>query len=198
MNSLSFYWLIVPNLLLAWIPLLASLYVCRSLRDGRRPGIAAASLAVVWLAFYPNASYIVTDLKHLSYISTERTLYYDLSVNMLAAVLGWLLGALSLYGIHAEVKRRAGAVAGGLFAGAVTVLGAIGVYLGRVLRWNSWDLLRKPGRIVTDVLHIAADPQALLFIAAFSAMTGTLYFVLYRLADKSGLYFAKQVHYNDR
>lgn len=180
-DRLTYYWLIVPNLLLAWIPLAASILACRTLRDGRRPGAVTAVWGAVWLAFYPNASYIVTDLKHLGRLSMGETLYYDLSVNMLAAMLGWFLGALSLYGLHAEIRRRTGALAGTVFACAIIVLGAVGVYLGRVLRWNSWDLVIRPDKIVSDALHMAQNPEALLFVAAFAICTGAAYAVLYRL-----------------
>ncbi|GAA3400450.1 DUF1361 domain-containing protein [Paenibacillus hodogayensis] len=185
-GRLTYYWLFMPNLLLAWIPLIASRLVGRSLNGKARPGAAAWAWGIVWLAFYPNASYIVTDLKHLAYLSTERSLYYDLSVNMLAALLGWLLGALSLLAIHAEVRERLGAAAGIAFAGIVIVLGSVGVYLGRVLRWNSWDLVVKPWRIVVDAADIVRDPQALLFVLAFSLFGGAAYAVLYRLLAPSG------------
>ncbi|TMV47829.1 DUF1361 domain-containing protein [Paenibacillus mesophilus] len=186
MDKWTYYWLVVPNLLLAWIPLLASRFACRTLTDGRRPGIATAAWGIVWLAFYPNASYITTDLIHLSYASTKETLYYDLSMNMLAAMLGWLLGAISLYGLHVEIVLRSGARIGAVFAGIIIVLGAVGVYLGRVLRWNSWDLVIRPWQIVSDALEAVRSPEALLFIAAFAMFTGAIYAVFYKFADPSG------------
>lgn len=179
----TFRWLIVPNLLLAWIPLAASRLACRTLAGGRKPGLLAAAWGLVWLAFYPNSSYIVTDLIHLSWASDKTTLYFDLSVNMLAAMLGWFLGAISLYGLHLEALRRCGAVAGHLFAAVVLLLGAVGVYLGRVLRWNSWDLVTRPWRIAADSLEIVQRPDALLFILAFGLFTGAVYAVFYHVAS---------------
>ncbi|WP_176706266.1 DUF1361 domain-containing protein [Paenibacillus hemerocallicola] len=185
MDKWTYYWLVVPNLLLAWIPLMASSFACRTIEDGRKPGIATAAWGIVWLAFYPNASYIATDLIHLSYASTKETLYYDLSVNMLAAMLGWLLGAISLYGLHAEMVRRSGARVGTAFAAIVILLGSVGVYLGRVLRWNSWDLVIRPWQIVTDTLEAIREPDALLFIGAFALFTGAVYAVFYKLVHRS-------------
>lgn len=186
MQQLTYVWLIVPNLLLAWIPLLASRFACHTLADGRKPRAATYIWAVIWLAFYPNASYIATDLIHLSYASTKQTLYYDVSVNMLAAFLGLLLGALSLYGLHVEVVRRYGQRAGMAFAAIVIALGAVGVYLGRVLRWNSWDLAVRPWRVIADMLDIVRRPDALLFIGSFALFTGCVYAVLYALLKPSG------------
>ncbi|MEF3303520.1 DUF1361 domain-containing protein [Paenibacillus sp. GYB003] len=197
LDKITFYWLIVPNLLLAWIPLIASRLAVRTLADRRRPGLATIAWGAVWLAFYPNASYIATDLKHLSWASTERTLYYDLSLNMLTATLGFLLGAVSLYMLHIEVRRRMGAKWGAAFACAVHLLGAVGVYLGRVLRWNSWDLVVRPWRIVADAARIAVDPGALLFVAAFAVFTGTLYAVLYKFAVAGKLDANGRLHHPD-
>lgn len=181
----TYYWLVVPNLLLAWVPFLASRLACGTVRDGRKPGAATAAWGLLWLAFYPNASYIVTDVIHLAYASTKETLYYDVSLNMLAAMLGWLLGALSLYGLHAEAKVRYGSRAGAVFAGIAIALGAVGVYLGRVLRWNSWELLTRPHEIVADVFEAARSPDALLFIGSFALFTGAVYAVFYSIVRPS-------------
>lgn len=185
MGSWTFYWLIVPNLLLAWIPLVASLFACRTIGGGRKAGIATAAWGIVWLAFYPNASYIATDLIHLRWASTKATLYYDLFICMFAAMLGWVVGALSLYGLHVEINRRKGARIGAAFACIVTLLGAIGVYLGRVLRFNSWDLIIRPWQIATDSLNMIQHPDAILFIVSFAVFTGAIYAVFYKLVHPS-------------
>lgn len=179
----TYRWLIWPNLALAWIPLAASWLACRTLAGGRKPGAATFAWAAVWLAFYPNASYIATDLIHLEWASGKSTLYYDLSLNMLAAMLGWTLGAISLWGLQLEVERRLGKGTGAVFAGTAIALGAIGVYLGRVLRWNSWDLVSRPHRIVRDAWTAARDPEALAFIGSFALFTGAMYVVFYTLAN---------------
>lgn len=182
----TFLWLIFPNLLLAWIPLVASRLACRTLADGRRPGVLTALWGMVWLAFYPNCSYIVTDLIHLSWASSKTTLYFDLSVVMLTAMLGWFLGAISLYGLHLEVSRRSGPAVGHLFGAIVLLLGAVGVYLGRVLRWNSWDLATRPWKVAADSLDILQRPDAILFILAFASFTGAVYAVFYCVVRHSG------------
>jgi uncharacterized membrane protein len=177
----TYYWLIVPNLLLAWIPLTASILAVRTLGDGRRPGMATLVWGAVWLAFFPNAPYLSTDIIHLRYAGTNGSLYYDLSVNMLAAMVGLALGFISLHLLHAEVNRRAGRWIGAFFAGSAIGLGSVGVYLGRVLRWNSWDLAVKPWQIVIDAAEIFRHADSLLFVAAFSLYTGTMYVVYYLL-----------------
>src|SRR4051794_26818533 len=56
---------LVWNLFLAWIPFVLAL----ALYDGRRRGWGGGrllALGVAWLAFFPNAPYIVTDFVHLN------------------------------------------------------------------------------------------------------------------------------------
>lgn len=182
----TYYWLVVPNLLLAWVPYIASGLMLATLRAGRKLGMMTVLWGLIWLAFYPNASYITTDLIHLRYASTQETLYYDVALNMLAALLGWLLGASSLHGIHREVSRRCGARWGAGFAAAIVFLGAVGVYLGRVLRWNSWQLLSQPWRIVVDVFEAFRQPDSLLFIGSFTLFTGAVYAVYAQLTRPAG------------
>ncbi|MDF2720719.1 MAG: hypothetical protein K0Q59_394 [Paenibacillus sp.] len=181
MESWTFYWLIVPNLLLAWIPLVASQLALRTAGSGGKATAVRAGWLIAWLAFYPNASYIMTDLIHITWASTVGSLYYDLFMTLFAAMLGWLLGALSLYMLHTGINRRWSERNGMLFAAIVVLLGSIGVYLGRVLRFNSWDLIVRPGRIAADVVHLATQPKALLFIAAFAVFTGAMYALFYKL-----------------
>jgi len=176
MRELAYAWLIVPNLLLAWLPLLAAMMASRTATAGGR-GAIAILWGILWLAFYPNAPYIATDFVHLGRVSTSETLYYDLSLNMLAATLGWLLGALSLRLVQHEVSRRFGSKAGIGFAAVVLLLGAVGVYLGRVQRLNSWDLAVRPLQVMSDVLALAVKPDAILFVVSFALLQAALYAV---------------------
>lgn len=181
-NESAYLWLIVPNLILAWIPPLAAFLTLRSIEGSRRPGLFTWVFGFNWLIFFPNSAYITTDLKHLSWASSRETLLFDLALNMFAAMLGWFLGALSLRALHVEMNRRAGAVIGASFAAAAVLLGSLGVYLGRVLRWNSWDLAVRPWAIVMDAFRVLQDQEALLFIAAFTIFTGSMYAIVYRLS----------------
>ncbi|PYI56505.1 DUF1361 domain-containing protein [Paenibacillus flagellatus] len=176
-NETTYGWLIVPNLALAWIPLAASLLARRALTGRRSVGAAAIVWGIVWLAFYPNAPYIATDLIHLSWASEKSTLYYDLSFNMLAATIGWLLGALSLRLLHVEVIARYGTTPGAIVAAVAIGLGAVGVYLGRVLRWNSWDLVLHPLDVLADSAELLRKAEAVEFIAAFGLFQAALYAV---------------------
>jgi uncharacterized membrane protein len=149
---------LVWNLVLAWIPFMLAL----ALYDCARRGAAAAQLIAIgalWLLFLPNAPYIVTDAKWLGRLESGTRWYDPLLVGSAAAV-GLVLGFVSLFLVQAVVARRLGRLVGWTAAWAALVASGIGVYLGRYLRWNSWDLILEPGRILGELGAAALDPLA--------------------------------------
>jgi uncharacterized membrane protein len=160
------------NLFLAWIPLLLALAVY----DGYRRNAPLAVLvpgAVLWLLFLPNAPYLVTDFVHLAPYGPP--LWFDGVLLSTFAWTGLLLGFVSLYLMHALVRHRFGARAG--WGGAVAVLGltSVGVYLGRFLQWNSWDVLVRPGSRLAEVAPRLGESAALAHaFAVMLVLTGLL------------------------
>ena len=149
---------LVWNLVLAWIPFLVALAVY----DGYRRGAGRASVlggSALWLLFFPNAPYIVTDLKWLREWG-GAPIWFDVVLVTTAAWTGLILGFISLYLIQAVARRALGTVSS--WAVVVAVLGAssFGIYLGRFERWNSWDLFVEPRLLVGDVVARLADPAA--------------------------------------
>jgi uncharacterized membrane protein len=180
--SIDFRFL-VWNLVLAWIPLLLSLGVYDAYRRGRSL-LWVAPMIVLWLLFLPNAPYIVTDFVHLS-ASSRAPLWFD-GVELSAfAWTGMLLGFVSLYLIHAVLRDRYGAPFGWSAVLVVLALSGVGVYLGRVKRWNSWDLLTQPGQRLAELHAHVGDPAGLAKAIAVSAGVTSLlaasYLVFYLL-----------------
>jgi uncharacterized membrane protein len=152
------YIFLVWNLMLAWMPYLLSLAASAFDRHTRRARwLGLVPLGAAWLAFFPNAPYLVTDFIHLRE-RPQLPIWYDALLLMSFAWSGCLLAIASLRLMQQIVARHAGAIAGWLFVAGTTLLGGLGVYLGRVLRWNSWDLLLTPGAIVADIVERLADP----------------------------------------
>ncbi len=154
---------LVWNLFLAWVPLAIALVVerLRDLGPGQlRTRLAFAAGAGAWLLFFPNAPYIVTDLIHLHHDRGERALLADGAVIGIFALTGLLLAFASLRRMQRLVVDRSGAPAGWALVGAVSLLTGAGVYLGRVLRWNSWDLLSRPDALLADLVAPLGDPLA--------------------------------------
>jgi len=142
------------NLFLAWLPLL---FAVLAVRWQKRPFLAMA-MAFLWLLFLPNAPYLVTDLIHLE-ARAPVPLWYDMILLLDFALLGLFLGFISLRLVHGLVSGRFGSAAGWIFVLAVLGISGLGVFIGRFLRWNSWDLFLRPLPLLTDVLSQLTEPR---------------------------------------
>ncbi|HEX2901361.1 MAG TPA: DUF1361 domain-containing protein [Bacteroidia bacterium] len=146
------------NLFLAWMPVFFST-AAEVLHQRKRPLLLTAICLVPWLLFLPNAPYIVTDLVHLRPRS-GAPYWYDILLMTSFSFNGLLLGFYSMKQIHALVSTRIRPAYAWAFMALTSVGAAYGIYLGRVLRWNSWDILRHPMRLAVDCLRPFIHPFA--------------------------------------
>jgi uncharacterized membrane protein len=177
------------NLLLAWIPFALALIVYERARSGvATPALAA--VGVLWLLFLPNAPYIVTDLKHVGRGGGVPVLY-DVLLLSAAAWTGLLLGLTSLFLMHAVARRLVGAVNAWALVVAVLALSSFGIYLGRVQRWNSWDVFVRPGplsgAIANGMLHPLSHTRPIAVTILFTSFLLASYLVFYSFARMSSL-----------
>ncbi len=178
------YGFLVWNLFLAWLPLLLALLACEEFNAGSRRHWRFYGLGAAWLLFFPNAPYIFTDLIHLT-TRFYGHFWVDLMLILLCALTGLVLGFMSLFLMQAVVARMLGRLASWLFIAGVAGLSSFGIYLGRFLRFNSWDVVFKPlalyhgiGRWVADPL---AHPNSYAFPALFAIFLFIAYLMLYAL-----------------
>jgi uncharacterized membrane protein len=174
------YAFLIWNLLLAWLPLLFAVLACEQFKNGARRNWRFAALAGAWLLFFPNAPYIFTDLIHVTtrYFSH---FWVDLTLILLCAFTGLVLGFVSLYLMQSVVARLYGRAAGWFFVAAVAGLSSFGVYLGRFLRFNSWDVLLQPVKLYHGINRWASDPLASVNSFAFPVFFATFLFIAYVL-----------------
>jgi len=173
---------LVWNLGLAWLPLVFALLLYIAFR--RRHTIAELlALGAAWLVFLPNAPYVLTDFVHLGH--RHRLVDSMILASFAFTALG--LGFASLLLVQIVVTRKAGAPAGWLVALSALFLASIGVYLGRVHRFNSWDVITRPRLVAWTMLQGLADPfahlQILFFVAAGAGFLALAYVALYGVAD---------------
>ena len=136
------------------------------------------SLAGAWLLFFPNAPYIFTDFIHLIY-GSYRHFWVDLTLILMCALTGFVLGFVSLYLMQSVVRRIYGQIASWLFVVVVAGLSGFGIYLGRFLRLNSWDVIAKPVKLYHGISSWAADPLASSNSFAFPVLFATFVFLAY-------------------
>jgi uncharacterized membrane protein len=177
------------NLLLAWIPFALALLVYDRARSGvMSPALAGAG--VLWLLFLPNAPYIVTDLKHVGSGGPVPVLY-DVMLLSAAAWTGLLLGLTSLYLMHSVARRLVGAATAWALVLGALALSSFGIYLGRVQRWNSWDVFVRPGpllnQIASGVVDPLSHPRPIAVTILFTSFLLASYLVFYSLVRLNSL-----------
>jgi len=155
------FWKIAWDLFLAWVPLAAAVameWVHRS--NPRRNWILLGALAILWLLFFPNAPYLVTEFVHLGprYEEHDAVWWCDLVVILLIAWNGVLLGFASLYLVQQVVREHLGTIASWVVAAACLGLASLGISIGRFERLNSWDALVHP-RLIAGSFRQFGDPH---------------------------------------
>jgi uncharacterized membrane protein len=143
----AYYRFLVWNLILAWVPL--ALAIAAYSRARSRVDLPVAVLLVLWLLFFPNAPYLLTDFIHLG--EGPAPLWYDALMLSAFAWTGLLLGFGSLYLVQMIVCRAFGRTAAWLGVLAALGLASFGVYVGRFIGLNSWDALLHPVRVANVI-----------------------------------------------
>lgn len=146
----SFYSFLVWNLFLAWVPLAAA-FACHALARARIYPLAVGA-GVIWLLFFPNAPYMLTDYIHIRDVHATSPLWWDALMLSSFVWTALMLGFVSLYLMQQVWGAHLGRLASWFLAFLALGLGSFGVYLGRFVRLNSWDALLHP----RSVAHIIA------------------------------------------
>lgn len=151
------YWFVPENLALAWLSLgLAGLLV-RNLKHNRWLSWQNISLTALWLLFLPNAWYVLTDFIHV-YPNGEISQLFDIVLIWLLVLTGFALGIAGLFLVQRQLLVRLGLKASWLAVEAAILTSSFAVYLGRDLRWNSWDILANPSGLLINVSDRIVDP----------------------------------------
>ena len=194
------YTFLIWNLFLAWIPFGMAYFTYISAQRRRWLLLTLPFSVFLWLIFFPNAPYILTDFQHLGSGGSELPIWYDVLVLIWFAFTGLFLGMISLFLMQEVIRRAFGRWTGWGFIAGVTLLTSIGVYVGRFLRWNSWDILRRPGGLAGLTLQYAANPslRSIAFTFLFSIFFLFVYLLLYTfgrlLAEQHSIENSTQPH----
>jgi uncharacterized membrane protein len=164
-----FYLFLVWNLFLAVIPFAITTYLVSVPKLNK---IVFVFWFCVWLLFLPNAPYIITDLLHLK-ISSTHLLWLDILVVMSFALIGLLLFFLSLADMTNLLKPLIKPKKTKYLMIFILYLCGFGVYLGRFLRYNSWEILQNPINLFDDIVNIIFYPNLHLEAWLFTLLFGT-------------------------
>jgi uncharacterized membrane protein len=177
--------------MLAWIPFLfaALAYALANVRKRILYLLVFAS-AGAWLVFFPNAPYILTDFQHLKQTTDGIPIWYDVILIIWFAWTGLLLGIVSLYMMQEIILRMLGKNVSWIFVISVTVLSSFGVYVGRFMRWNSWDAWHHPIPLLLDIWqqfrHPLANKDTFIFTTIFSMLFLFIYVTVTLVGNLTG------------
>lgn len=167
------------NLALAWVPYLAALRAEHLQRTGARRWQVWAWL-LMWLAFLPNAPYIITDFIHFKH-RPPVPLWVDLTLLFAAACTGLVLGLLALHEVHRVLRRWVWGAWSHVCILFSIGLSGFGVWLGRFQRWNSWDLVTRPLALLQDILDTFSTRHELVKALGISGLLSGVLLVGYVL-----------------
>lgn len=185
-NSNWGYWYLGWNLLLAWVAFGLSVWLYSLLAHKKWSSWLPLILTVVWLGFLPNTFYMLTDYIHVTE-GNEADITYNVVLFSSFISVSVALGFVSLALIHSELRRRLPArTAWGIVAG-ILLLVSLAIYIGRYLRWNTWDILIKPAEILFDlserIINPTAHPQTFITTFLFFVLLSCGYYVVWRLTN---------------
>jgi len=178
------YRFLVWNLFLGAIPYGISRWLQLNPHLIRRKFLFAI-LLMVWILFLPNSFYILTDLFHLSgYYGMKK--WFDLTMIISFAWNGMLLGILSIREMEKIMHRFLGKRTLLFFIYPVMLLSAFGIYIGRFLRFNSWDVISNPFGLFSDMGTMFLNPFSFkpewITIICFSILMTLIYLSIKKIA----------------
>lgn len=178
------YWFMLWNLVLAWLPLVFIWAWLLYIRRNRIWSPLSIILLILWIGFLPNSFYIITDFIHLRQAS-QTTVLYDVAMLGSFTANGMFLGYVSLALVHMELLRRIRRDYAHAIVGVVLFLCSLAIYLGRYLRWNTWDVLVNPAGILfsfSEQIGQGFVQTALLSTTVtFFLLLGSIYLVCWQL-----------------
>lgn len=182
MLSGSFYHLgMVWNLFLAWIPFGLAFVTYFLAWQKNKVRYVLPLFAFLWFIFFPNAPYILTDFQHLILPGSNIPVWFDVILLTWFSWTGFLLGIVSLNLMQETIKRTYGHFLSWLLVLFAAGTSAFGVFLGRFLRLNSWDILYDPQGVFAEIMGQIRDPSlgAIGFIAIYTFFFIFVYLTFY-------------------
>ena len=166
---------LIWNLFLAYIPCFLSSSIYKNFFNTSKK-IQNSFYGLIWLLFIPNSFYILTDFTHLHF---RTTFQFSLDILIISgfSFVGFYVGLLSIHTIRQLVIAKYGNTKGNIFILTISFLSAFGIYLGRVLRFNSWDIISKPIQLAYTSIYALFSLETIIY----TLQLGTIILISYVL-----------------
>jgi uncharacterized membrane protein len=150
------YVFLLWNLFLAFIPYVISYWLSNNIHliESR---VKLVVTVFTWILFIPNSFYILTDLFHLGRFASAPK-WFDLLLLLSFAWNGLLFGISSMRKMEMVLQAVSGRRVSEIFVFTVMWLIALGIYVGRFLRYNSWDVIVQPFSLFGEIMEIIIHP----------------------------------------
>lgn len=181
------YLFLVWNIFLAWVPFMISSLLKKMHNSGRWKPVL---VLCCWLAFFPNALYIVTDLIHLQ-MKSPVPKWFDALLLFSSAVVGLILAFISLYRVELFLSSTINRKLKEPVILLILFLGSFGVYLGRFLRWNSWDIISNPFGLLQSIGRRIISPFDHVQTWAITMVFTLFFYLLYLTIKKMPGYLSR-------
>ncbi len=164
------------NLILAWLPYIFAHYLVKIPK--KKNTIGKMILFFLWLIFFPNAAYMITDIYHLSEFPS-MPMWYDLIMLLSFAWCGLLLCFYSLKKMHTRFAFRKNPVVNIFILFSAFFVGGIGIYFGRYARWNSWEIVTQPANLYKDFIDIMSNTYNVLQMFSVAILFAAFLTIVY-------------------
>lgn len=170
-----FYMFLLWNLFLAFVPwFAASIVYIKNITNK----FLLIIIIIFWLIFFPNAPYILTDLIHLGK-GNLMPVWYDLILLLSFGFAGMIYGFVSLQMIEEKIRLVFKIKHASVISFFLIYVSCFGIYLGRFLRWNSWDIVKNIDSVFDDIFQRIIYPGDHRTTWGFTFLFGTLLNILY-------------------
>ena len=177
------------NLFLAYIPLAVINYL---VNNSVKQKWKQVMLFSIWLLFFPNALYIITDLVHLD-IDTSVPKWFDAILLFSSSIVSLVMAFASLYKAELFLKRYYSKRTVAFASVLLLFAGSFGVYLGRFLRWNSWDIVRHPFGLAISIADRFIFPFQHGRTWGITILLTALFYLLYNSIKKLPGYLSQAI-----
>tara|TARA_R110000868_G_scaffold21640_10_gene89832 strand:+ start:32868 stop:33545 length:678 start_codon:yes stop_codon:yes gene_type:complete len=184
-----FYIFLIWNLFLAGIPYVISQTMKNHLWI-QSSKIYSYLGFIIWLVFLPNSPYIVTDLVHLEN-GNSNLAWFDLFLVFVFALNGLLLGLLSMLDMFQIISFRYTKRVAFITMIKISLLAGYGIYLGRFLRFNSWDIIMQPKSLLNQIIFSIYDPKMILMTFAFGGFIWILFSLMNYFMESLNLRYSE-------
>lgn len=186
------YRFLIWNLALAWIPYFIALFIKYFLfliKVESQLKIFVSLFSLIWLIFFPNATYIVTDFIYIlkfpffipdkSFFTTNTLIWFDIILSSSFAFIGHIIGLISLLMMHTVFDKFMNKLYGWFLILISIFLSGYGIFLGRFIRLNSWDIFQKPSFVIMQILSNLISFKAILFSSGIGLFIFLTYIIIY-------------------